>query len=174
MGTGKSTLSEQLAFELGLAIYSSDTIRKQMAGLPPDKPARDGFNEGLYDRQSNVATYDELHRRAEQELKKGSSVIIDACFTRQDQRAPFAALAKKHSVPLVILNVACNDVEIKRRLQGREATGPSISDGRQELFAQQKEAFQPPLASEGILITLNATEPTMTLVDAIYTRLASC
>ncbi|MBC8017349.1 MAG: kinase, partial [Verrucomicrobia bacterium] len=34
MGTGKSTLTSQLAFELGVASCNSDVVRKQMAGIP--------------------------------------------------------------------------------------------------------------------------------------------
>ncbi|MFE0201601.1 AAA family ATPase, partial [[Kitasatospora] papulosa] len=38
-GTGKSTLSAALADRLGLTLLSSDRVRKQLSGRPPDAPA---------------------------------------------------------------------------------------------------------------------------------------
>ncbi|MBC8018837.1 MAG: ATP-binding protein, partial [Verrucomicrobia bacterium] len=166
--------TSQLAFELGVASCNSDVVRKQMAGIPAGKQARDAYNQGLYDQQSHEATYAELLRRAEQHLIRGSSVIIDACFTHRDQRSPFAALADRQAVPFVILHVACSDAENKRRLLDRETTGASVSDGRLELLDYQTTGFEPPEESEGTLITLNGTAPPTTLADEIYTRLTSC
>jgi predicted kinase len=104
-------------------------------------------------------------------LQNGSSVIVDASFMRKNQRAPFALLAKRLSVPLVILHVVCSDVEIKRRLQEREADGKPVSDGRVELLPLQAAAFEAPDETEGTLIPLSANAPPTTLADVIYTRL---
>jgi aminoglycoside phosphotransferase family enzyme len=56
MGCGKSTLAEQLAFELGLKIFSSDRMRKHMAGLPPETAVPVPFGEGLYAVEMNRQT----------------------------------------------------------------------------------------------------------------------
>jgi aminoglycoside phosphotransferase family enzyme/predicted kinase len=174
MGTGKSTLTAQLAFELGIASCNSDMIRKEMAGLPPGTQARDAFNQGLYDQQTHEATYAELLRRAELHLTTGRSVIIDACFTHRDQRSPFAALASRLACQFIILHVACSEAENGRRLQDREATGTSVSDGRLELLASQTTGFEPPNESEGTLITLSGSAPPAAQVDEIYKRLTPC
>jgi len=174
MGSGKSTLTAQLAFELGLPSYNSDVVRKQLAGLPLEKPVRDGFNEGLYDQQSHDATYTELLRRAEQRLTEGSSVLIDASFTRKEQRAAFSALAGRHAVPFIILHVACSDAESKRRLLDREASGISVSDGRLELLTSQSAGFEPPEMSEGTIITLCGTDDPINQTNEIYIRLIPC
>jgi aminoglycoside phosphotransferase family enzyme/predicted kinase len=173
MGSGKTTLAAQLAFELGIACFSSDETRKRIVGLPPATPARDAFNEGLYDRQNTEATYAELLRLAENQLQKGSAVVIDAGFMRTSLRFPFAGLAKRLSVPLVILHVSCGEPENRRRLQEREATGKSVSDGRLELLALQAAGFEPPDETEGTLITLSAGAPPEALVDEIYRGLTS-
>ena len=62
MGCGKSTLADQLAFELGLKLFNSDTVRKQLAGLPPESPVQVPFGEGLYAQEKNHATYRQLER----------------------------------------------------------------------------------------------------------------
>jgi len=172
MGSGKSTLTAQLAFELGITTFNSDQIRKQTAGLTPDTPARDAFNEGIYDRQSTGTTYAELLRRAEVELQKGSPVVIDASFMHKNQRTPFALLAKRLSVPFIILHVTCSDAENRRRLQERETAGKSISDGRLELLDTQAAGFEAPDGAEGMLIPLSANASPTALTDEIYARLA--
>jgi predicted kinase len=172
MGSGKSTLTAQLAFELGIASCSSDETRKQIVGLPPGTPARDGFGEGIYDRQTSEATYAELLRRAEDQLQQGSSVIIDASFMQKARRIPFSLLAKRLAVPLIILHVSCTEAEHRRRLQEREATGKSVSDGRMELLALQAAGFETPEETEGMLIPLSASAPPEILVDEIYRRMA--
>lgn len=173
MGSGKSTLAAQLAFEMGIASFSSDVTRKRMKGLPLDMPAGDAFGEGMYDRDSTEATYAELLLQAENQLQQGSSVIIDASFMRRSLRAPFAKLAKRLAVPFVILQVACSEAENRRRLHERETAGKSVSDGRLELLARQAAGFEPADETEGILIPLSAGAPPATMVDDIYRRFGS-
>jgi hypothetical protein len=172
MGSGKSTLAAQLAFELGIASCNSDETRKQMAGLTPDTPARDAFDEGIYNRRATEATYAELLRRAEGQLLKGSSVVVDASFMHKALRTPFAALAQRLYVPFIILHVACGEAENRRRLQEREAAGKSVSDGRAELLDTQTAGFEPPGEDEGTLIPLSTNAPPAALADEIYARLA--
>jgi predicted kinase len=109
---------------------------------------------------------------AESQLQNGSSVIIDASFMHKNQRAPFALLAQRLSVPLVILHVVCSEAEHKRRLQEREAEATSVSDGRVELLALQAAGFEAPDQSEGTLIPLSANTPPARMADTVYTRLA--
>ena len=172
MGSGKSTLAAQLAFELGIPSFNSDAVRKQIMGLAPGSPVRDAFGEGLYDRQSTEATYAELLNQAENHLRKGAAVVIDASFMHKAQRTSFAMLSKRCAVPFIILHVACSETENKRRLQEREASGKSVSDGRLELLALQANNFEAPDETEGTLIPLSANDLPATLVDEIYRRLA--
>src|ERR1039457_6036364 len=151
MGSGKSTLAAQLAFELGIPSFNSDTTRKQIRGVPPGTLSRDAFGEGLYNRQSTEATYAELLRQADNQLQSGSAVVIDASFIHKNQRTPYALLAKRCAVPLIILHVACSEAENKRRLQERESAGKSVSDGRLELLALQAAEFETPDETEGTL-----------------------
>jgi predicted kinase len=172
MGSGKSTLAAQLAFEVGSASFNSDETRKRIRGLKPDTAVRDAFGEGLYDSTSTEATYSELLRQAENQLQKGSSVIVDASFTDKAQRSAFAMLAQQWAVPFIILHVVCSADESKRRLQERESGMKSVSDGRLELLALQTAGFQVPDETEGLLIPLSANAPPASLVDEIYRRLA--
>ncbi|MGD0584838.1 MAG: AAA family ATPase [Oryzomonas sp.] len=170
-GSGKSTLAEQLSFELGIATYNSDRVRKQMASLPPDTPMRIPFETGLYSAAASEATYAELLRLAEVELVAGRSVIIDACFLSREQRRPFSQLAARHGVPCVELQCSCPDTEQRRRLVERETAGESVSDGRLEILEMQRNNFQPPDGSEGVVLNVSTAASPETLTSPIYERL---
>jgi len=172
MGSGKSSLAGQLAFELGVACFNSDTIRKRLAGIQPDTAVTEAYAAGLYDRTTSDATYAELLRLAETELAAGRSVIVDASFMRRKDRSLCAALAGRYSARFAILHVTCGDAENRRRLTERSAKGSSISDGRVELLDQQQQRFEPPGAEEGLLIDCLSGGLPATLTSAIYGRLA--
>lgn len=171
MGCGKSTLAAQISFELGIASFNSDPVRKRLAGIPTDTHVSEAFAEGLYGRKANEATYAELLRLADEELAAGRSVIVDASFMRREDRSRFAALAERQSAAFAILQVACSDSENRRRLAERSATGQSVSDGRLELLDRQLQEFEQPDDGEGLLIPVTASGPPAALTSPIYGRL---
>lgn len=172
MGCGKSTLTEQLSFELGISSFNSDSVRKSMAGLPPLTPAPAPFGEGIYSQELTQQTYAELLRLAEQEISRDRSVIIDACFMHKKQRHNFALLAERYGVRFVILHVSCTETINRRRLSTRLASGRTVSDGRVELLNAQRQAFEHPGAEEGRIIAIRAMAPPSTMSSMVYERLA--
>lgn len=171
MGTGKSSLSTQLSFELGLNNYNSDKVRKEHAVISPEQYLASSFRQGLYSQEKNDETYSELLRLAENDLKFNRSVIIDACFMQKNYRQLFADLALRYAVRFVILNVSCNEQENRRRLNERSTSGKSISDGREELLSYQQKLYEPPSSEEGLLIQINANKPPFMLTNTIYKQL---
>jgi len=172
MGSGKSTLAAQLAFELGIPLFSSDTERKRLAGLELTSPVAVPFGEGLYNEVNRQQTYVQLAKLADTALASGHSVIIDAGFGSTARRSECATLAAVHRVQFVILYVQCDPDEQQRRLKKRVSRGDSDSDGRVELLAQQTVAFEPPSDSEGItiIVSTNVADSHQPL-DTIYERL---
>jgi hypothetical protein len=154
MGCGKSTLADQLAFELDLKTFNSDTERKRLAGVHPETAVRDPYGEGLYSNDMTRATYRQLEHLAGDELASGKSVIIDAGFGTAAERAVFAALAAAHRAEFAILFVRCDTVVQRRRLRERSSRGISVSDGRVELLDRQISFFEPPDDSEGTVISV--------------------
>lgn len=172
MGCGKSTLSTQLSFELGVAVFNSDTTRKQMAGISPESPVCAAFGQGLYSDQTTHDTYKELLKLAEGEIGARRSVIIDACFIHRSTRLLCAELAERYAVRFVILFISCSEPINRRRLSERSATARSTSDGRNELLNSQRKAFEPPDNGEGFLIPVRSVAPPTALCSMIYERLA--
>lgn len=171
MGCGKSTLADQLAFELGLATYNSDTIRKQLAGVPPETAIHVSFGKGLYSKEMSHSTYRQLERLADNELASGHSVVIDAGFGTSAERAVFARLAASHHAAFIILFVQCDPDEQRRRLRERTSRTVSVSDGREELLDHQKRLFEPPDNSEGAIELISTSGASEHALNTVYERL---
>lgn len=171
MGCGKSTLAEQLAFELGLSIFNSDTVRKQLAGLPPETAVQVSFGEGLYSREMSQRTYRHLEQLADAGLASGRSAIIDAGFGTSAGRAVFSRLAASHRAQFVILFIQSDPEVQRRRLRERSSRGDSVSDGRVELLDQQENNFEPPEAEEGTVISIATNTAPENILNSVYERL---
>ncbi|HSF33358.1 MAG TPA: AAA family ATPase [Candidatus Tectomicrobia bacterium] len=143
MGSGKSVLADALAQRLNVEVLSSDVMRKELAGLQPMTPSPDAYGQGLYSAERTEATYARLLQRAECLLARGQSVLLDASFQRSHHRAQAMQIAARLGAEFYLLECWCPEEELRRRLEARVARGDSISDGRWELLAQQKRAFEP-------------------------------
>jgi len=128
-GTGKSTLAGQLADRLGAVLLSSDRLRKELAGLPPQTPAPAEYGAGIYTSEHNQRCYAELLHRAGELLGRGESVVLDASWIRGADRARAAAVAAATSSELVsfrcTLPAATAAERIARRMAAGRGAGPS-------------------------------------------------
>ena len=90
-GSGKTTLALKLAPEIGRSpgavVVRSDVERKRQAGI------------ALEQLQASAQVYDAFLARAERVLRAGHSVVLDAVFAREDERAAAEALALMVGVP---------------------------------------------------------------------------
>ena len=111
-GTWKTETTEEVARIKGYPLLRSDLIRLEVLK-----------NEDIFDEKvaSNMdkrtMVYDEMFRQADETLKKGDGVILDATFVTQSLRKRAAAIAAKHNLTFVILQTDCpQEVSIKRIL----------------------------------------------------------
>lgn len=142
-GTGKSTLAQTLAGDLGAALFQSDPIRKELASVPRGERHLDPFGKGIYAQDISRKTYDALLSRARGELKQGRPVILDATYLKAGQRKDAQDLAEKMKVPFFVVQVVCPEEEVKRRLSERMEKGQGPSDGRWEIYLEQKNIQDP-------------------------------
>ncbi|MBI3329933.1 MAG: AAA family ATPase, partial [Nitrospinae bacterium] len=148
MGTGKSALAEALLKRIGAIrepplLLSSDVTRKRLAGISPTARAAAAYGEGLYSPERADATYADLLQQAERLLAQGRSVLIDASFQRARDRLQAKEVAERAGAQFCVLECWCPEEEVRRRLDARVAQGGAVSDGRWELLAQQRQAFEP-------------------------------
>ncbi len=168
MGSGKSTIARQLAFELGLTVLRSDEIRKQRAGLAANSAARHAYGEGLYTAEHDAGTYDELFRKAGHLMGSGKTALIDASFIRRADRQRAAALASAYGVRLVILAPECPRQKLLERLARREDLGNDISDGRPELLDRQISMSEPLSDDQGTIIRIPSDLTVEQAADLVY------
>ena len=112
-GTWKTETSEEISRIKGYPILRSDLIRLEVLK-----------NENVFDEKvasdmsKRTMVYDETFRRADEALRKGDSVIIDATFVTQSLRRRAAEVAAKHNKTFVILETHCpQEVAIARILR---------------------------------------------------------
>ena len=129
-GTGKTTVSDALARELGTVALSSDRVRKELHGIAPHQRAAASYLQGLYSPAATERTYAELLARAARCLAHGESVVLDASWTHTSHRAAAAELARDAHAELIELQCTASPDVITRRL--RERTG-SLSDADEEI-----------------------------------------
>jgi predicted kinase len=140
-GSGKSVLARELSERTGAATINSDVVRKAIAAKPGRHYAP--YGEGIYSATMTEKTYGKMAREAERLITNRKSAILDATFVRRARREQFVRLAKKHHIPLFLIHCSAPEELTQARLVEREAEGGSVSDGRWEIYLQQKEAFEP-------------------------------
>jgi len=112
-GTWKTETTEEVSKIKGYPLLRTDLIRLEVLK-----------NEDIFDEKvaSNMdkrtMVYDEMFRQAEESLKKGDGVILDATFITQSLRKRAAAIAAKYNKTFVILQTDCpQEVAIGRILK---------------------------------------------------------
>lgn len=107
-GSGKSTAAEGIAAKLKLPVFSVDPIESAIlkTGL------KRSFETGL-------AAYIVAETLAAEQLKLGSSVIIDAVNPVPQARQAWRDLAKKYNANLVIIECSLDEELHRSRLQTR-------------------------------------------------------
>ncbi len=112
-GTWKTETTEEIARIKGYPLLRSDLIRLEVL---KDEDIFDEKVASNMDKRTMV--YDEMFRQADEALKKGDGVILDATFITQSLRRRATAIAAKHNVTFVILQTDCpQEVSIKRILR---------------------------------------------------------
>ena len=142
VGTGKTTLAKVLAKRLGLVVISSDVTRKQLASIPITEHRFEEFDSGIYSPEFSRKTYDRMFSEAKHILSEGGSVILDASFTKAEERLGAKRLAEETGADFLIIECTLDEESIKQRL-ARRLEQETTSDGRWEIYEPQKKAFAP-------------------------------
>ncbi|MFA7297341.1 MAG: AAA family ATPase [Dehalococcoidia bacterium] len=155
-GTGKSTVGGTLAARIGAVYLSSDTVRKQLAGIDPRTRAGDRDREGLYAPGMSERTYEELRRRAAAHLAAGRAVVVDAMHGRAEERVAAVAVARDAGVPALIAALHLSEAEALARIDAREDDPLRTSDATREVYLAQATRFEPVQPGEGLHLALDA------------------
>ncbi len=127
-GTGKSTLARAIGEHYGIAVLSTDEIRKDVTGMSRDQHDFSLPGEGIYDDAGVDAVYVEQQREAEMLLRMGRGAVLDASWTRAAHRDAARALADRTDSELVEIECTVDREIARRRIEDRSGTPGNLSD----------------------------------------------
>jgi aminoglycoside phosphotransferase family enzyme/predicted kinase len=143
VGTGKSTVAGRAADLLGGAVISSDRTRKHLAGVAPEERATAMPGDGIYTAERTRDVYQALLERAAIVIESGRVAVLDATFSREEFRQAARDWAETRELPILLLEVRCDDALVLGRLAAREQ-GEHVSDAGPDFHAHSIRSFEPP------------------------------
>jgi uncharacterized protein len=157
VATGKSTIARKLGRELYWPVFSSDQIRKTLAGVPVTgrTPTKRRFQ--LYSPQMTAWTYEQLSAGGIAAAKTKGGAIVDATFSAAANRESLRRHCEKAGVRLQFVELQAGRAEIERRLRARNKTIGVISDARLEDLEKLQAAYEPWRSADLIKVTADAT-----------------
>lgn len=136
-GTGKSTVAKGIAARIGAPLGAlhlrSDIIRKRIFGVAPlDRLPNDAYAPG-----AGARVYGEMLRLAGAALAAGASVVLDAVFAREEERAMIGRLAAERRLPFAGLWLEAPADVLEARVAARERRGDDPSDAGVDVLRRQ-------------------------------------
>jgi len=172
IATGKSTLAQAWSRHKKIPYYNSDRVRKELAGLTPRARRLDKVDGGIYSREFSQKTYQLLFDRADEHLRQGDSVILDASYQYASDRRDLQNLARHLHCLIYFILCQSSEAEMKRRMNLRKQDPDAISDGRWEVYLKQKKRFEPPDELTGAELTMiNTQAPVEELLQELDRKL---
>lgn len=103
-GTGKTTLAKALAESIGARHQNSDGLRTSL-GL-----------RGQYDPAHKQVVYNQLRACAINWLREGHDVVIDATFSREDERDSWRNAIQPLGIPIFWIEMKAAESTIEQRV----------------------------------------------------------
>ena len=142
-GTGKSTLAQRLQQCVEFQIITSDIERKRLGGISSAARVSEPYAEGIYSKDFSQRVYRSLADKAEEFIKRGKGVILDATFRHRRERALITNLAERSGLSPVFVECRADRTEVIRRLLERRTRTNEISDATVEIYQAQLNDFEP-------------------------------
>ena len=172
IGTGKSTVAKQLAGELDWPVFSSDVIRKTLAGVPLTARTASDSRAEIYSEDMSKQTYNKLLEQGLAALVMHSGVVLDATFSSRAKRDLLRAECAKARASLQVIELVSDTAEIAKRLKAREGSATEISDARLEDLEKLSGAYERPSELAPDLIEISTSGAVSDTIQAVLLRFA--
>ncbi len=131
-GSGKSTVAEGLSRSLSIPLFSVDPIEAAM------------WRGGLTRAETGIAAYGVAIALADEHLRLGHSVIVDAVNPVEAPRAAWRDLAAKYRADLKIIECICADEAVhRRRIEARIRNIDGMPEVSWARVLQRRAEYQP-------------------------------
>nr|MCU0775012.1 AAA family ATPase [Ideonella sp.] len=149
-GSGKTHLTRLMLERAGALRLRSDVERRRL--FPSAS--------GRYAPEATEATYRHLARRAAGLLAAGCPVIVDAAFSRREQRDALRAVAAAEGVPFALLDCQAPLEVLQARVLARQRDGRDASEATLAVLAAAVDRQEPLDADEaGQALTVDTSRP---------------
>lgn len=173
VGTGKSTLARHTHKKLSIEYFSTDEIRKKLAGLPLEKRTPSSKRDMLYSAEMSEKTYRQLFNKAESNIRAGKSVILDGTFSSSSSRKKLVKKLQPLNIQLLFIEAQASENVIKQRLKDRETQNDVVSDARIEDYDKLDRRYEPPEELETKqLVEVNTDSDLENTIEQLYRALA--
>ena len=142
IASGKSTVAQALGKSLGIRVFQSDAVRKELFHKNRQGSTVADFEKGMYAPAATSLVYGRLLLLAQEELSRGLPVVLDATYASRHERGEAMRLARDMDADIVFVECVCSEEKIRERLAKRETT-PGLSDARLEHLAPIRQRFEP-------------------------------
>jgi len=172
VATGKTSVALQLGTELDWPVFSSDQIRKTMAGLPLTERTPLKRHDEIYSEQTTERTYRKLLEQGLAALQSQSGAVLDATFSSRAHRELLLDECSKANARWEIVELDVDLATIRARLKARDKSAGEISDARLEDFEKLNAAYEPSTELLDNLMKVSANDSVSETVKTILFQLA--
>jgi uncharacterized protein len=125
IASGKSHTAGILGKLLHNEVFSSDRIRKELAGIPEIRSqirTPENIKKKLYSSEMSDLTYDTVYFRAKEYAQAGGkgTALIDASFMSETRRIKICNQSEQDGINLMWIEVSAEKDIVKRRLKARD------------------------------------------------------
>jgi predicted kinase len=137
-GAGKSTLAGALGAELPATVASFDWVMSGLRAFPEVWATV----ESPVERQREVG-WSLLGRVAEQQLRRGASVVLDL-VAREQAVHEWSELARRYGAGCSVIECICTDLDLHRsRVEGRRRDIPGWYELDWDQVARGRDRYEP-------------------------------
>jgi uncharacterized protein len=171
--SGKSTLAKSISDSTGIDCFSTDIIRKTLAGVPLTHRLPDRERSRLYSREMTEKTYQNLVEEGLSKLRKGKSVILDGTFSSAEEREKVIDKLKKTDYDCLFIEADSPKQIREKRLRQRDNKNGIISDARKEDMSLIDGKYQAPEEiEENQLIRIDTSGDIQASLEETFRKLA--
>lgn len=140
--SGKTLFARMIAETFSMDLVQSDVLRKEMSGVSLLQREIVPYGKGLYRPERRQMVYGQMLALAQDCLKNGRSVVLDATFSLRKWREDAAQLASDVDASFILVECVCSEENIRKRLKEREGQ-ETVSDARLQHLPKIRESFEP-------------------------------
>lgn len=135
-GTGKSTLAETVAKDLGVPVFAKDWLEATLV--------RSGLRASSEDKPLGFAGYELLTILAKRQLMLRQSAILDSVAASQTIRRSWRQLAERYGADYRVVECICSDESLHRaRLKGRQRNIPGWHELEWSEVERVRQVYSP-------------------------------